>query len=260
MTLNSINRELSTPIYQQLKLIIQDQIVLGDWVPGMLLPTEEELCDIYKVSRTTVRMALNDIARDGLVNRIQGKGTIVSASQRKGEKLRRLGFSDLCRSQNLPIKSVLISQEIIESNEELNGFLGLAHQSPSPMWRFERLRYIMDEPAVITATVVRKEIGDKMLDYDLSNLSFYKIYENISGRGVVSNDGVIKAISVSGREAELLHVEEGSAHLWFRGIAFLEGNIPIEVNLSIFHGEKFSFQKPEFYSIDRSPVPKLAQE
>jgi GntR family transcriptional regulator len=260
MPQNIIDREISTPIYQQLKLIIQDRIVLGDWISGMLLPTEEELCEIYKVSRTTVRTALNEIARNGLVERIQGKGTIVSTSQRRGEKLRRLGFSDLCRSQNLPVRSVLISQKMIESNEELHSCLGLAGKSPSPMWRFERLRYITDEPAVITTTVVRKEIGDKMLDYDLSNLSFYKIYEDITGRSVVTNDGVIKAVSVNSSDAELLGVEEGSAHLWFRGIAYLEGNVPIEVNYSIFHGEKFSFQKPEYYSIDRTPVPKLVLE
>jgi GntR family transcriptional regulator len=205
-------------------------------------------------------MALNDIARDGLIERTQGKGTIVSISQRGGELLRRLGFSDLCRSQNLPVRSVLISQDLIESNEELNGIFSLASKVPSPMWRFERLRYIADEPSVITATVVRKEIGDKMLDYDLSKLSFYKIYEEITGRCVVSNDAIIKAMSVSGTEAKLLHVEEGSAHLWFRGIAFLDGNVPIEVAYSIFHGEKFSFQKPEKYSIDRTPVPSFAWE
>jgi GntR family transcriptional regulator len=260
MTQNSINREISTPIYQQLKLIIQDQIILGDWVGGMLLPTEEELCEIYKVSRTTVRTALNDIARDGLVERIQGKGTIVSKGQRRGEKLRRLGFSDLCRSRNLPVRSELISRKIIDSNEDLNNYLGLAGQSPSPMWRFERLRYIQDEPAVITATVVRKEIGDKMLNFDLSNVSFYKVYEEITGRCVVSNVGLIKAVSVNGSDAELLNVEEKSAHLWFRGIAYLDGNVPIEVNFSVFHGEKFSFQKPEQYSIDLSPVPNLAWE
>jgi GntR family transcriptional regulator len=249
-----IDREKSTPIYRQLRLIIQDQIVMGDWVPGMLLPTEQEFCDQYQVSRITVRRALDEIARDGLIERIQGKGSLVSAKSSTRPKERRLGFTDILRSQNLPIRSELIDKGLVESNEELRGFLGLDEGDTTPMWRFERLRFIKEEPAVITETFVRKELGDKMIAYDLSKCSFYQLYEELTRRCVISNDGIIKAVSANPREAQLLHVPQGSAHLWFRGVAYIEGNIPIEVNYSIFHGEKFIFQRPEQYRVDKIPA------
>lgn len=65
-------------LYEQVKDALLERIASGEFGPGDMLPTEEELCRQYGVSRITVRRAVNDIAAQFLVVRKRGIGTIVT--------------------------------------------------------------------------------------------------------------------------------------------------------------------------------------
>jgi len=73
-----IDRESSSPIYQQIKEIIRRKVEDGEFKPGQRIPTEYELCDMYAVSRAPVRQALGELVNEGLLNRQQGSGTFVN--------------------------------------------------------------------------------------------------------------------------------------------------------------------------------------
>jgi multiple sugar transport system substrate-binding protein len=66
------------PIYYQLKLAIKDKIETGEFKPGERIPTEQELCERYGISRTPVRQALNEMVYEGLLTRRRGSGTFVA--------------------------------------------------------------------------------------------------------------------------------------------------------------------------------------
>lgn len=70
-----LNRSFS--IYRQIEAIIREQILSGEYAGGDRLPTEEELCALYRVSRPTVRQALEELEAENLVRREQGRGTFV---------------------------------------------------------------------------------------------------------------------------------------------------------------------------------------
>jgi DNA-binding GntR family transcriptional regulator len=89
---------------------------------------------------------------------------------------------------------------------------------------------------------VRKELGDRMLGYDLSTASFYGCYEEITGRPVVDNQALITAVSASHRSSELLNVAVGDPLIWFRGVSYVDGGIPVEVCYSLFVADRFQFQ------------------
>jgi GntR family transcriptional regulator len=67
------------PRYMQVAEDLRSSIANGRYGPGSQLPTENDLCDIYKVSRFTVREALRTMQEDGLISRKRGSGTIVEA-------------------------------------------------------------------------------------------------------------------------------------------------------------------------------------
>lgn len=75
----TIKRDIPIPIYYQLKEHIKAQIARGELKPGDRLPTEEELCARYGISRTPVRQALTELVREGLLTRTPGRGTFVAA-------------------------------------------------------------------------------------------------------------------------------------------------------------------------------------
>ena len=61
----AIQRESPTPLYHQLKVLLSERIASGEWPPGHMLPTEEQLQEQYEISRTTVRQALKELEIEG---------------------------------------------------------------------------------------------------------------------------------------------------------------------------------------------------
>ena len=74
----TINREADTPLWLQLKSILQGQIQSGELLPDSRLYSEHELCQMYGLSRSVVREALSELVNDRYIYRIQGKGTFIS--------------------------------------------------------------------------------------------------------------------------------------------------------------------------------------
>lgn len=70
----------AVPRYAQLAAVFRQRIARGDWRPGSRIPSNEELSRDFGVARVTVRQALDNLARDGLVEARQGRGTFVTGS------------------------------------------------------------------------------------------------------------------------------------------------------------------------------------
>lgn len=69
--------DLHQPLYVQVAEKMRNNIRIGKWREGHKIPTEFELCDIYHVSRITVRKAIEELARENLLIRKRAKGTFV---------------------------------------------------------------------------------------------------------------------------------------------------------------------------------------
>ena len=75
LTLDKANAK---PLHIQIEESILQKLESGDWAPGRLIPSENELSHIYGVSRTTVRNVITKLVQEGLLFRIPGKGTYVA--------------------------------------------------------------------------------------------------------------------------------------------------------------------------------------
>lgn len=67
-----------SPLYQQIKELVLQSLQAGEWKPGDLIPSEFELAARFKVSQGTVRKAIDELAKEHLLVRRQGKGTFVA--------------------------------------------------------------------------------------------------------------------------------------------------------------------------------------
>src|SRR5690554_2839480 len=73
-----MSKHTPAPLYEQLKEALCARIRNGEFKPGDRIPSETELADEAGVSRITSKRALEELAQDGWVYRIRGKGTFVS--------------------------------------------------------------------------------------------------------------------------------------------------------------------------------------
>lgn len=237
-----IDRSIDIPLYQQLHFLLQDKILLGEWGPGVLMPTEQELCEQYNVSRITVRNALEKLEQNDLIERIQGRGTIVKKRDVKKNEMEIKGYTKSMLRQGVVPSSRLLEKKLIIGNSHLGKLFHLPLRKDYYFWRFKRLRCINDELAVIMNHYVRKKLGDIMLQYDLGDVSFYSLYEEILKQPICDSEGLVTAIKASQENAKFLEVDIDSALIWYRGISYIEGGITVEVNYSLFKSDKFYFE------------------
>jgi len=125
------------PLYIQLKEIIKEDIAEGLLRPGAPLPSERALCKIYEISHITVRQALVDLTREGLLFRVPGRGTFV-----RGEESSR-------KTGEIPLGVVIPEKEGNLSSPFVSNLL-LGIKSLTIQYDFPLLLYTENESEYIT--------------------------------------------------------------------------------------------------------------
>ena len=121
-----LDNTISTPLFQQLADTLRSAIETGEYPAGSRLPTENELCQKYSVSRVTVRKALDELSRSEYLVRNPGKGTFVAEKKFQRGLSGVLGYSEMCRRMGYEPGARTIRIGLEEPNEEEAAHLHLA--------------------------------------------------------------------------------------------------------------------------------------
>jgi GntR family transcriptional regulator len=107
-----LDRGAPLPLYFQLRHVLMDEIQTRGLTPGDKLPTEAQIERRYGISRSTIRQALNSLAGEGIVERIQGKGTFVSPPKRRHTPLLTSFTENMLSQGHMPSHRVLASSVV----------------------------------------------------------------------------------------------------------------------------------------------------
>jgi GntR family transcriptional regulator, frlABCD operon transcriptional regulator len=225
-----LNNSISTPLYDQLKQIIKDSIVQEVYKQGEKLPNEAELCEIYGVSRITVRRAIQELTEEGLLERKQGKGTFVMRTKLARELVSVDGFTDFQkRLGKNPSKRVLVCEEI-KATPIIAESLHIAINAP--VLRLVRLMFTDDYPFTLDETHYSLERFPELASHFLENSSTYdvlkKIYKVNMDSG--STKKIITVVPATGHEAEYLDCEIGDNLFNIDKIVYDENKVPIHTS------------------------------
>ena len=91
--INLIEKESPFPRYHQVKERIKEAIVLGRHKIGERIPSERKLVELFGVSRITIRKAIEDMVREGILEKEWGIGTIVKSTPQLIEKKIKIGLT-----------------------------------------------------------------------------------------------------------------------------------------------------------------------
>lgn len=112
-----INKYSNVPLYSQLKVFIIEKIECGEYAEDTRIPSEQELCDCYDISRPTVRQAISELTNNGYLYKEKGKGTFVARSKTKIDIKSYTGFTDSILDSQEPGLHNIISLKSIKSGE-----------------------------------------------------------------------------------------------------------------------------------------------
>jgi len=148
-------------LYLQIKDILVKRIQDGVWEEHSLIPTERELMKEFDVSRTTIRQAISILVQTGLVEKTQGRGTIVKPQKLIGRLGRLKGFAEEVVEKGQIPNSKLIRAEFKDQLFTEKAMLEV-HEDESVLL-VERVRFADDTPIALERTCWPHEIGSILM-------------------------------------------------------------------------------------------------
>jgi len=233
--MRKLKKDSPIPLYIQLKEHILARIERGELEAGQRLPSERELCDQFGVSRITIRQALGELMRDGLLQRIPGKGTFV-ARKREDEFHPLASFSQQVRAQDQSPSSRILKQTVTRASERLARQLQVPTHSRVAL--IERLRLADGEVRALQTAYIPLELCPNLLKHDFQKESLYHVLQTVYGLTPVRADHWFEARLADPDEERLLRLAHPSAVLVMRQTSYLQDGRPIEYMRSIYRANE----------------------
>lgn len=217
---------------------IRDQVLdLVEGLPtGAAIPPERVLCDRLGVSRMTLRRAVDDLVREGFLDRQHGRGTFV-AVPKIAQRLTMTSFSEDMRRRGLVPASRTLALTTVNAGAPLGRRLEV---SPgAPVLQVRRLRLADGQPmAIETLHVPAQEVPD-LTAADLTNASFYELLQSRYGIAVASGGQTIEPTVTTEQESELLGVPLHSPAFLFERTSRTDRGTVIEFVRSVYRGDRY---------------------
>lgn len=238
---DKINFESHIPYYIQLIEILKEKVQLGTWVAGDQIPGEQDLCELYGVSRTVVRQALRELELGGVITRRKGKGTFISPPKISEGLVQKLtGFyQDMVERGLRPVTKVL-HRNVTPASEKVARFLDIA--PGEKVVDLLRLRSVNDEPIQLVTSYIPLEICPALATVDLTNRSLYEFMESECGIFIAKGRRYLEAVLANETEAALLGIERGAPLLMLDSISYSETGKPIEYYHALHRGDRSRFE------------------
>lgn len=191
-----------TPLFKVVRDALRKAIDEAEYGDGDLIPPEPALCELYGVSRITVRRAVAELTSEGLLEKVPGKGTYVRSSVFTSPSLISLaGFGQDERFRVGPRRRVLRSWEE-RANDHLARLLGV--RRGSLLYALERLMLDGERPLAIDTTRYVAELAPGFLAHVSDDVSTFELLVNRYGVQLGGSIGELRVGYASARQAELL--------------------------------------------------------
>ena len=204
-----INHNNAIPKYFQLASILKSQIDDGEWKPRQSIPSERQLELRYKVSRPTVRQAIEYLEKQGYIYREHGRGTFVSPQKLQKKMLELTSFSEDLMRKGIQPNQIIRSICHVVPPEKILKRLELPPESS--VLRIERIRLGNDVPIGLQTSYVVVGDDQQIDEDDLQQYgSLYRIMEEKLNIIPTEADETLEVTLATPEEATLLQVKAGA--------------------------------------------------
>ncbi len=234
-----VDSDSPIPLYYQIREQLRQQILSGLLRPGDLLPSEMQICAECGVSRMTARVALTQLANEGLVVRKRGKGTFVAPPKATFHEIpfSLSSYTEIVGRLGLRAGAQIRRQEVVPAPPPVAEQLRIA--VGDPVVRIERIRSAGGEIMSLEVSLYPHSRFPTLAEQHLTDRSIYRVLEELYG---VVPAYAIDAIelSVAGPyEARELNVKEGIPVVLCSRVSYSEQDAPIEFTQTIHRGDRF---------------------
>lgn len=232
-----LDKDSKEPLYKQLKSSVLNMIWNNELSPGDLFPTEDDLMNALKISKSTIRQCMNELANEGYVEKKRNRGTVVL-----NRKI-NLGYSDSISDFNERIKSLGLKPKTELINLTVN-FVGpeiyshLNIPTTKKVIELVRLRKINDVPTVLIHSYIPYDANKYILARDFEHESLYSILSDHPESGLSYVRRRVYAVEGIAEYTKIFNVEDSTAFLAVETVAYDGMNRAMEYSLSYSPGDR----------------------
>lgn len=194
------------PLFEQVKEDIKKKIKIGRYPSGSKIPTEIELIKEYNVSRITIRRAVEELCKDGFLEKNQGRGTFVKPQKIFRKIEHNVSFSTSCKINGM-IPTALVTQRTVLTKNSA-GRVNHSDLHDEAILYIQRVRFADDTPIMLENNYFPFEPYSYLLTEDLDG----SLYDLLNEHGVkigCSQNSYIDAIKANATQAQLLNISTG---------------------------------------------------
>jgi GntR family transcriptional regulator len=199
------------PLYERLRTLLRDRIESGELRPGDAFPSETELINEHALSRITVRRAIAELQREGLVTTRQGAGTFVADPARANAQCLLSFTSDVLRHGHTP-GAQLITFDTTRGPADVARQLGLADDAR--LVHIKRVRTVDDEPIYLSDAYIPALVLPNIAPDDLArsglDQSLYRLIERHHPVPLEDGEEVASAVIANMEVQEIFELPQHS--------------------------------------------------
>lgn len=250
--MSAIKAESPTPKYRQLSEFLRERIELGELGPGDRLPSESQLGDEHQLSRITIRQALANLEREGLLERVPGKGTFVRKKTSHVERVTRLtGFGENVRALGLEPGYRTFRAEPMRVSREIADRL---RAQSGKAFVVERVLLADSEPIAVECSHVPLWIvkAAPAGAFSIDSLDRGSLYRAIaqSGARMFRADEVVEPGLATPEEAERLDTHEDALVLRVARTVVDANGVPLEYVHMTYRADAYTYRTTHYASIE----------
>jgi GntR family transcriptional regulator len=233
----TVDRTSPVPMYYQVAQQLEEAIESGELSPGTRLDGELALANQLRVSRPTLRRAIEYLVDRGYLVRRRAVGTqVVHPKVRRPMELSSL-YDDLSAGQKNP-RTTVLSLETVPASDAVAHALGL--EDGVEVLALERLRYADGQPLA----VMRNWFPPGLVQLDAERLERAGLYQLMRAAGITLHlaSQTIGARGASAAEARLLQAAKGEPLLTMARTTYNENGQPVELADHIYRASLYSFE------------------
>ena len=228
------------PKYYQLASILRQKIEDGEWEPRSPIPSERQLEQLYKVSRTTTREAIDHLVRQGYLYREHGRGTFVSPQKLQKGLMELTSFSEDLLKRGITPGQVILSLEWLVPSPNVLQKLELP--AGTEVLCIKRLRLGDQTPIGLQTSYLALDKSKTITRDDLESAgSLYRILAEKYGIIPSEADETLEVTLATPEEASLLTIEPGSPLLLNKRVLFSQTRTPVEFVKILYRGDRYRY-------------------
>lgn len=224
-------------LYMQLTDILLSKIHSGEWRTGRQIPTEEDLCRSFNVSKITVRRAINNLVIEGYLEKIQGKGTFVRPGPPSaGLPVKTTLVESVFGPEDYPNVKVLEKKMVTMLDEDTARRLGPVIERD--IFYLKRLKIAEGVPVLINEIYIPLRVCPELEGWDAAGGPVFEFLRKNSALKIIKVNQTVE-LGRPGELAGLLNVRPASACLVIHRLFLAAGDATIAYSKTTARGDRF---------------------